>query len=306
MLPALVLAAATAGAQAPQQAPRTPTFEVEIEMVNLTVSVTDARNRYVTALEESDFAVFEDGIRQELQVFTQENLPISLVLLIDTSASMDQKLSVAQAAAIRFVGTLRPQDAAQGVQFNNRITVLQDFTNDHAALEAAVGNLSASGPTALHNALYVSLKELAKQKRAGELRRRAIVLLSDGEDTASLVDDEQVVELARQSEINIYAISLRPDYVRDRDRLAFSQAAHLLTTLARESGGQVHFPSSLSELDTVYDRIAEELRTQFSLGYVSSNKRRDGRWRRIVVRVPEREELQIRHKLGYYAPSPTS
>jgi Ca-activated chloride channel homolog len=111
-----------------------------------------------------------------------------------------------------------------------------------------------------------------------------------------------VLELARTTEINIYAISLRPNRVPDRSRLAFSQAAHLLTALTQETGGQVHFPNSLSELDTVYDRIAEELRTQYNLGYVSSNKRRDGKWRRIVVRIPSREEIQIRHKIGYYAP----
>ena len=147
----------------------------------------------------------------------------------------------------------------------------------------------------------MALKELAAQKKAGELRRRAVVLLSDGEDTASLVTDEQVMELARKTEIAIYTISLRPTRVPERNRLNFSQAAHILTALARETGGQVYFPNSLSELDSVYERIAEELRTQYSLGYVSSNKRRDGKWRRIVVRTM-RDELQVRHKIGYYAP----
>ena len=129
-----------------------------------------------------------------------------------------------------------------------------------------------------------------------------MVLLSDGEDTASLVSDEQVLELARKAEINIYAISLRPNRPQDRSRLAFSQAEYVLTALTRETGGRVFFPNSLSELDSVYDQIAEELRTQYSLGYVSSNRRRDGKWRRIVVRIPDRTELQVRHKLGYYAP----
>jgi Ca-activated chloride channel family protein len=181
--------------------------------------------------------------------------------------------------------------------------VLQDFTSDLALLEAAVKRTQASGPTALYNALYVALKELARQKAAGELRRRAIVLLSDGEDTASLVSDERVLELARKAEIGVYAISLRPNRPRDRDRLAFSQATHILTSLTRETGGQVHFPNSISELDAVYGKIAEELRTQYSLGYVSSNPRRDGKWRRIVVRTPTRDDLQLRYKLGYYAPA---
>jgi VWFA-related protein len=289
---------------APQAAgqPRTPTFGTGIEIINLNLSVTDGRNRYVTDLGERDFAVFEDGIRQELSLFTHENLPISLSVLVDTSASMHEKLPQARSAAIRFTKTLRPQDDAQVVQFNDRSTTLQDFTNDLALLEGAIKKTDAAGPTALYNAMYVALKDLQKRKAAGELRRRALIVLSDGEDTASLVTDEQVMELARKSEIAIYPISLRASRRQDRSRQAFSQAEHILTTLARETGGQVFFPEALSELETVYDRIAEELRTQYSLGYVSSNSRRDGKWRRIVVRTPERPGLQVRHKLGYYAP----
>lgn len=297
---AATLGRVPAGAQAPT--PRPPTFGAGIEVINLTVSVTDPDNRYVTDLGRHDFSVFEDGIKQDVSIFTHENLPISLVLMIDTSASMDEKLTVAQSAAIQFVKTLRAQDAASVIQFNDRATTLQPFTADQALLEAAIRSTRAAGPTALHNALYIALKEVEKQKSATELRRRAIVLLSDGEDTASLVSDDQVQELARQSEVAIYAISLRPNRPQDRDRLAFSQAVHLLTALARDSGGQVFFPNSLSELDAVYGRIAEELRTQYSLGYVSDNTRRDGKWRRIVVRVPQRADLQVRHKLGYYAP----
>jgi len=291
-------------AQVPTPTPsrRTPEFGVEIEVINLTVSVTDSRSRYVTDLKNDDFAVFEDGVKQDLSIFRHEDIPISMALVLDTSASMDEKLSTAQQAAIRFVKTLRPQDNAEVMQFNDRTTVLQEFTPDHQKLEEAIKRTEASGPTALHNALYVALKDLNKMKKAGELRRRAIVLLSDGEDTASLVNDEQVLELARKTEIAIYSISLRPSRVPERNRQQFSQAVHLLTALSRETGGQVFFPNSLSELETVYDRIAEELRTQYSLGYVSSNARRDGKWRRVVVRAPTREGLTIRHKIGYYAP----
>ena len=296
----LLLVAEPLPAQVPQ---RPPTFETGIEVINLNLSVTDGRNNYVTDLAEKDFAVFEDGIRQELSLFTHENLPISMAILMDVSASMDEKLPQARAAAAKFVKTLRPQDSAQIVQFNDRATVLQEFTNDVAALETAINKTAASGPTALHNALYIALKDLGKQKKSGELKRRAVILLSDGEDTASLVSDEQVLELARKTEINIYAISLRPNRAQDRQRQAFSQAEYLLTALSRDTGGRVFFPNSLSELDSVYERIAEELRTQYSLGYVSSNRRKDGKWRRIVVRIPSREELQVRHKLGYYAPA---
>jgi Ca-activated chloride channel family protein len=282
-----------------------PTFGAGIEIINLSLSVTDTQNNYVTDLGQKDFAVFEDGIRQELSLFTHENLPISMVLMIDTSASMEQppaKLAAAQTAAIRFIKTLRTQDLAEVVQFNDRSTTLQAFTNDHAALEAAVRKTEASGTTTLRNALYITLTELMRDRKAAELRRRAVVLLSDGEDTASLASDEQVLELARRSEINIYTVSLRSGPA-EKDEKAFSEASYLLSSLARDSGGRSYFPNSLSELDSVYDRIAEELRTLYSVGYVSSNSRRDGKWRRIVVRVADREGLQIRHKIGYYAPA---
>jgi len=212
------------------------------------------------------------------------------------------KLAAAQSAATRFIKTLRSQDLAQVVQFNDRSTILQTFTNDHTALESAIRKTDASGTTTLRNALYITLTELSRDRKAAELRRRAIVLLSDGEDTASLASDEQVLELARKSEINIYTISLRSDPGAKEDK-AFSEASYLLTALARDSGGRSYAPNSLSELDSVYDRIAEELRTLYSVGYVSSNPRRDGKWRRIVVRAPDREGLQIRHKIGYYAPA---
>jgi VWFA-related protein len=292
---ALVLAPDTGRAQT-----QPPTFGTGVEIINLNLSVTDAADNYVTDLGADDFAIYEDGIRQELSLFTHENLPISMVIMIDTSASMEEKITVAQQAAIRFTKTLRPVDQAQIVQFNDRATTLQPFTNDLAALERAILETTTAGPTALHNALYIALKDLTREKRPDQLRRRAVILLSDGEDTASLVSDDQVLELAKKSEINIYAISLRPS--QERPGRAFSQAEYLLTSLARETGGHVYFPTSLSELDAVYDRIAEELRTLYSVGYVSSNARRDGKWRRIVVRVPDREGITVRHKLGYYAP----
>ena len=290
---------ATGQAQTP--APRPLTFEVGIDVTNLNVSVRDGRN-FVGGLKQEDFSVFEDGVEQRLSLFVHGRLPISLVLMIDTSASMTAKLPIAQKAAGRFLDTLEAGDRAQVIAFNERVMTLADFTEDHPALEAAIARTEASGATALHNAVYVALKGLAGQRTPGVLRRRAIVLLSDGEDTSSLVTDEQVIDLARKTEVALYAVSLRPERDLDRERRNFSQAAYLLTTLSQESGGRVFFPSSLSELDDVYGRIAEELRTLYGLGYVSNNKRRDGKWRRIVVRVPSREGLEVRHKIGYVGP----
>ncbi|MBN2369847.1 MAG: VWA domain-containing protein [Vicinamibacteria bacterium] len=297
LLFALLLAGA-ARFSMPQEATarRLPRFEAGIDVTQLNVSVTQGR-QFITGLSRDDFAVFEDGVRQQISLFIPENLPLSLVLMLDTSTSMTEKLATARDAAKRFVNTLREEDLAEVVQFNDRITTLQEYTSDHAALTGAIDRTEAGGPTALHNALYVALKDLARQKKSGELRRWAIVLLSDGDDTASLVSDEQVIELARQTEIHIYAVSLGSS----RPGKSFTQAAYLLSTLANDTGGRVYFPNSLSELERVYERIAEELRTQFSLGYVSNNARRDGKWRRIVVRLPARDDVEVRHKIGYYA-----
>ncbi len=295
----LILPVAALGQSDTPQRP--PTFQTGVEVIRLNLTVLDGRNRLITGLSGTDFSVFEDGIRQDVSFFTRDALPLSVALLVDCSASMDEKLPVAQEAGARFVKTLRPEDLGQVVQFNDRITVLQDFTADHSALEAAVRSTRAAGPTVLYNALYVALKQLRRQGSPEAPRRRAIVLLTDGEDTASVVNDDQVLELARQADVGVYVIGLRPDRAQDRQRLAFSQATYFLTTLTRDSGGETYFPNSLSELDAVYGRVAEELRSQYTVGYVSRNDRRNGQWRRIVVRTPAREGLQVRHKIGYYA-----
>jgi Ca-activated chloride channel family protein len=298
---ALTLLSAFAGAQPRGAGTPAPIFGSEIEVVNLSVSVTDAQGQYVTDLKTGDFSVFEDGVRQKLSLFSHDVLPISLALMIDGSASMSSKLKDARAAATQFVKTLRANDLAQVVQFNDRTSILQDFTSDQAALQTAIERTDAAGPTALHNALYVTLKELDRQKNRGEKRRRAVIILSDGEDTSSLVTDTQVIDLAKKTEIAIYTILLRGARSGDSNRPAFSQAYYLLSTLAQDSGGQSFLPNSLSELDAIYGRIAAELRTLYSVGYVSSNPRRDGKWRRIVVRVPGHEDYTIRHKIGYFA-----
>jgi len=283
------------------QQPKLARFGTDVEVVNLSVSVTDPRGRYLTDLGKVDFSILENGVPQTLALFTRNDVPISLSLLIDTSASMADKLAVAQGAAIRFIRTLRPGDAAQVVQFNERVSVLQDFTDDVLALEGAIGKTSPSGSTALHTAIYVALKELSKHNR-GELRRRAIVVLSDGEDTSSRITDEQVLEFARRSEVSVYAISVLGQRPSETERLNYGRNLHYLTSLARDTGGEVHVATAPADLEPIYGRIAEGLRTAYTIGYVSQNDRRDGKWRRIVVLTPSRDSVLVRHRVGYYGP----
>jgi Ca-activated chloride channel family protein len=180
-----------------------PRFQSGVEVIRVSVSVTDEKDRYVSGLSEAEFAVFEDGVRQDLSFFTRDAMPLSVSLLIDCSASMEAKMGAAQEAGVRFARTLREGDLAQIVQFSDRVQVLQDFSADRGALESALRSTRASGATVLYNALYVTLRELRAQGSPDAPRRRAVVLLSDGEDTASLATEDQVLVLARQAEIAI-------------------------------------------------------------------------------------------------------
>ena len=272
------------------------TIPSAVDFVNVSVSVLNTHDRFVTDLQRDEFVVLEDGVKQELALFAQKELPISLVLLLDMSASMTGNVKAVRTAAQRLVQKLRPEDEAEIVQFNQGVTVLQSFTSDQRALVDAIAHARPGGSTALHNVLYITLKDLMRDV-PGELRRRAIVLLSDGEDTASMVTDDQVMELARAAEINIYPIKITAAGIA---AAGADKARYLLNALARESGGWAYFPDEVSRLAAIYDRIAQELQSQYSIGYVPSNSKLDGGWRQILV-LTQREGVTLRHRLGYYA-----
>src|SRR5918993_313485 len=306
-LPVAVLAArqtvvpAPPAAQAPQTPDKSQIFRAGVEIVSLNVTVTDPQGRYVTDINQEEFSVFEDGAKQELTYFNRTNLPIALSLLIDSSASMDQRMENAQEAAIGFARRIRPQDLAQVVDFDSRVEIKLGFTNQAEALEAAIRSTSSGGSTALHNAVYISLKELAKvkAKNPDEIRRQAIVVLSDGEDTSSLVSFEEVLELAKRSETAIYTIGLQP---RESGALrGFREAEFVLRQLAQETGGRSFFAQKVEDLRDVYGQIADELSSQYSMGYASKNPRRDGAFRRLVVQIG-RPNTTARTKRGYYGP----
>jgi Ca-activated chloride channel family protein len=278
-----------------------PSFGVDVEVVSLNLALSDPGGRPVTGLTEQDVAVFEDGVRQPITTFVQEQWPITLAVLIDGSASMRPVLPTAQAAARKLLQTLGPDDRALVAQFNRRLTVLQDFTSDRAALDRAVGEVAAEGETALYTALYVALKELFGPRTEGRAERQAIVVLSDGRDTASMVDDEQVLELARKADVNIYTVGLPESPAVTASPDFDGSPRYFLSTLARETGGRSFFPASLSDLAGAYDEVATELRTLYGVAYVPTNTARDGSWRRISVRAL-RPSLVARYRTGYYAP----
>jgi Ca-activated chloride channel family protein len=294
LLAAVNLAGATVAAQGQR-------IRSGVELVSLTVTVTDADGKYVTDLEEPAFEVYEDGARQKLTFFSRTQQPISLALLIDTSASMDERMGIAQEAAVGFAKQLHSQDQAEVIDFDSQVRILQAFTNDSAALETAIRATTANGSTSLYNALYIALKDLKKVKAetTTDIRRQAIVLLSDGDDTSSLIEFDQVLDLAKRSETTIYAIGLRQGELGRRE---FKEAEFVLRQLATETGGRAYFPTDARELQKIYQSIWDELSSQYALAYSSSNPKRDGAWRRIQVRIAQ-PGLSARTKQGYYGPT---
>jgi Ca-activated chloride channel family protein len=285
---------------------RHPAFRTGVDLVSLSVTVTDAAHRYVADLDRADFLVLENGVPQTLTFFGKAEVPLALALLLDTSASMEGTLATAQEAALGLVRQLGPADQTMVIEFDSSVRTLLGFTNDLGALEAAIRGTEAGGSTALYNALYVALKELAHTSRNTRNRddqgprRRAIVVLSDGDDTSSLVAFEEVLELAARVDTVIYTIGLglaRP--VGGRQEAP--QAPFILRRLAHQTGGRAFFPREVKELAGVYREIRSELSSQYSLAYESSAARNDGRWRPIVVRV-NRPGVAARTRQGYYAP----
>ena len=297
-----VMTVVMADASTPVRAQQ-PSFRTGIDVVSLNVTVADGSGRFITNLGGDAFSVFEDGIKQQVTFFNHSNLPIALSVLLDTSASMEDKLQTAQDAAVGFVKKLRQQDFGQIIDFDSRVLIAQPFTSSVPDLEQAIRKTTAGGSTSLHNAIYISLKELKKiqARSADDVRRQAIVVLSDGEDTSSLVGFDEVLELAKRSETAIYAIGLRgrsPDHVRG----AFNEADFVLRQLSQETGGRVFFARTATELSGIYEQISQELSSQYMIGYQSRNPKRDGNWRRIVVRVSE-PGATARTKQGYYGPA---
>jgi Ca-activated chloride channel family protein len=303
-LPLLFLATALAAPLAigAQQ----PAFRSAIDVVSMNVTVTDSTNRYITDLTEQDFEIFEDGVKQELTLFNRSNLPVALSLLIDTSSSMEDRMTTAQDAAIGFVRKLRPTDLGEVIGFDSRAEVLQKFTSSPVELEQAIRKTVAGGSTSMNNALYISLKGLKKIpiRQEDEIRRQAIILLSDGEDTSSLVTFDDVLDLARRSETAIYAIGLMENGAAGQSK-GFREATYALRQLTNDTGGRAFFPADVKSLAMVYGQIYDELSSQYTIGYTSKNPRHDGAWRRLVIRVA-RPNVQARTKQGYFAPLATA
>ena len=276
-----------------------PSFRSAIDLVLLHVTVLAGDGRYASHLSADDFEIFDEGRPQELAYFAQANTPLSASLIIDTSSSMDDEMAQAQQAAMDFVAKLRRGDVAQVVSFDSKVEVLQPLTGDRALLETAIHRLRPGGATSLFNAVYIVLQQLAKAKPADseDIRRQVIVVLSDGEDTSSLVSFDQLLDTAKRSQTVIYAIGLG----LEENASKRSDAEFALRQLTRETGGRLFLPKQPTQLLDVYNQITNELGNQYILGFLSSNSA--GGWRRLAVRVRQ-PDLQARTRTGYFATSP--
>jgi Ca-activated chloride channel family protein len=302
VLPAVVALGLRAPARADAQV---ATFKSGVDMVPLTVTVTDPTGKYVTNLTGDDFTVFEDGVEQPLSFFARDDVPVDLALVLDTSGSMQADLPLVQSAASGLVRQLRASDRGAVVEVKESATIPQPFTSDRALIERAIHRLSTSGSTALYDALYVVLKEFDRERHGtAEVRRQVLVLLSDGVDNKSHLAFEDVMDLARRVGVNIYTIALRGNVALiPRTALdgAVLQAEYTMGAVARESGGRTFFPKTARELPAIYTAIARELACQYELGYRPAKPGGDGAFRRVMVRVPSNTNALARTRSGYYA-----
>lgn len=296
----------------PQEVDQDDVLRIDTELVTLTATVTDARGRYVSNMRQGDFTVYEDGVRQALAYFNSgDRVPVSLGILFDTSGSMSDKIEGVRDAVEHFVKSVSPGDEIFLVRFSDDAEMVQDFTDDRGRILRAVGNLEPQGSTALYDAVVLGLQRVAE----GKHRKRALLLLTDGNDTASSAKFDAVVALARRSEVLVYALGIghgeRGSFGHDVLGNIFGRAKDevdmkVLNTFAESSGGRAYFIENAHRggrdlIDEAAVEVANELKQQYTLGYRPTNRNRDGSFRQIKVETADKS-FRVRTKRGYYAP----
>lgn len=288
------------------------TVELSSELVVLDVTVVDQHNHSLTNLKPEDFTIYENDVRQQVSFFSEEEVPTSLGLVIDTSRSMAPKLNSAMAAALRLIRESHQDDEVFVIEFKAEAELIQDFTKNVDQIEEALQDLVAHGQTALLDAVYLAVQHAQKQSK---YRRKAIVLITDGEERDSYYTENQVIESLRESDVQVYIIGFPQGLDQDRYNIfkgtgkrrmgrREKRARQLLDELARVSGGRAFYPDSLNELDSIAQTIARELRTQYIIGYYPTSAQHDGTWRsvRVDVKPDEKGNKRIaRTRSGYYA-----
>ncbi|MBS1872040.1 MAG: VWA domain-containing protein [Acidobacteria bacterium] len=270
---------------------------VDVQRVNLLFTVADKKGRFVTDLKREDFEVIENKKQQNILEFTAEsNLPLRLAILIDTSNSIRERFRFEQEAAVEFINSLmRPEDKAVVVSFDTAAELVADLTSDTEALGKAIRNLRPGGGTALYDAMFFTSRDKLMQDQPRHKFRRAMVVISDGEDNQSRYTRDQALEMAQKADVVVYTIStnnLRNPTDGDK----------VLRYFSSETGGLAFFPFKAQDLAQSFENIANELRHQYNLLYRPEPLRTDGLWHAIDLRVKGRKDLVVRTRKGYYAP----
>ncbi len=296
-------------------------IKVDVELVNLNVRVLDRNGRPINNLQEREFRVLEDGIAQRIQFFEKAEVPTNYGIVVDNSGSMRQLLDKVIEAGKVLVNTNKPADESMIIRFvgRDKIEIQQPFTSNKVDLVDALENLYIEGgQTAIIDAIYLAVENIDQYEKAekfGSPKRRALILVSDGEDRNSYYNEKQLFELLRESEVQIYAIGFVDELSKDGGFIAKSprdKAKTFLERIATESGGKAYFPTSAAALPDLAREISNELRTQYSIGYIPSNDKKDGTYRNIKVQIddgPNKEKRVAVTRAGRIAeggtPSPT-
>jgi Ca-activated chloride channel homolog len=275
------------------------TYRVNVDLVNILCSVFDKNtNAFLTNLTQDDFSIYEDNQKQEIKNFAREtDLPLTIAMLIDTSQSVGPKLKFEQEAASSFFqSVLREKDKALLVSFDSDVSLLQDFTNDPNRMTKQIRRLRSAGGTALYDAIYKTCDE----KLIRETGRKAIIILSDGDDESSKATIHQAEEMALRAEALIFGISISKGGFFGVSGSKEGDSA--LKEMCQETGGRVFFPFKVEELDDAFRQINQELRSQYNVGYFSTNPARNGSYRKVEIKVQEKG-LKLTYRKGYYAPT---
>ncbi len=291
----LLLAFGFAGGTEPQD-PQPYHISVNVDLVVLQATVRDNKGRFASDLQEQDFEVYEDGVRQSIRLFRHEDIPVTVGLVVDHSGSMRQKIVEVIAAARTFVQSSSSEDQMFVVNFNENVTLglpgTMPFTDRSDELARAIYNAPTAGMTALYDALFVAHERLL----AGTREKKVLLVITDGGDNASAHRLTEVLKMAERSSAVVYTIGIFDEDDPDRN-------PHVLRHLAQATGGEAFFPSELKEVVAICDGIAHDIRHQYTLGYVSSNTAQSGRYRaiRVVARAAGRGRLTVRARSGYIA-----
>src|SRR5277367_6456369 len=289
------LAAAQSKQPAPEAAPSdSPTFTTDTNWVILPVSVSDKGGKLVTNLQQNSFKVFENGIEQPIKFFRHEDVPISLGIIIDNSGSMKEKRQKVEVASVDLVKASNPHDEVFIVNFNDEAYLDVEFTNDIKKMEEGVARIDSRGGTAMREAISMSIDYL---KEKGQNHKKVLLVVTDGNDNASTISLERLVDRARQSEVLIYAIGL----LDEEERREAKAAKRALNALTHESGGLSFYPKGTAEVDAIALQVAHEIRNQYTIAYSPLIQAMDGTFRQIRVTVNGPGHPQVRTRTGYYA-----